>query len=242
MTDPMPPLDPRWIEALDAGDEGGPPAIDVEARVRARLERAIPEMRRRAGGGGGGSAIGGGRILPFTHLAAFVLGGVGGAALWASLQRTPAPAVTLVARPAPARPAGDEAPAASAPEPPPPAPRTETRPSAGPASASQLAAERRLLDAAHLALTQGDPAAAERKLDAHRARFPHGLLAEERDAMVVQALVKEGRYDAARAQAIAFERRSANSLFRSAVQAAIDSIPVTATPARPNSSDEGVAR
>jgi hypothetical protein len=243
----MPPLDPRWLEALD---DDRPPTPEVETRVRARLEDAIPEMRRRSGGGGGGSSIGGALLRSSTHLAAFVAGGVAGAALWSSLQRPAAPRLVFVDRPVTEHPEvtaehpeATAAPVTAGLEPtsePAAAAALGSRPAPASTSASQLAAERRLLDAARLSFAQGDGAGAERKLETHRARFPRGLLAEEREAMLVQTLVKEGRYDEARARASAFEQRSAHSLFASAVQAAIDSIPVTATPVRPNSGNEGV--
>jgi hypothetical protein len=72
---------------------------------------------------------------------------------------------------------------------------------------------------------QGDPVRALDRLDRHRRSFPHPLLAEERDAMRVQALVKAGRYDEARARASIFLKRSPDSLFSSVVNSAIASIP-----------------
>jgi outer membrane protein assembly factor BamD (BamD/ComL family) len=107
-----------------------------------------------------------------------------------------------------------------------PAPSAAQAASAGqPGRGSQLSAERILLDEARAALAQGDSARALDRLERHRRTFQVPLLAEERDAMWVQALVKAGRYDEARAHASAFRKRSPDSLFSSVVDSAIDSIP-----------------
>jgi hypothetical protein len=66
-------------------------------------------------------------------------------------------------------------------------------------SLANLAEERDLLDTARAAIVRGDPAAALPALDRHGARFPQGVLAEERDALRVRALARLGRGDEARA-------------------------------------------
>jgi hypothetical protein len=168
------------------------------------------------------------------HVTTFVLGGVAGAGVFASLQHPPAPQIVYVDRPAPA------------PVSPPPIAVPSTAPTAIPtpppkavvgspsgeslSGPSQLAAERRLLDSARSVLVGGDPNNALSLLDAHRARFPRGVLAEERDALSIQALVKAGRNDEARTQAQVFRERSPDSLFSSAVESAIESISVTGSP------------
>ncbi len=158
---------------------------------------------------------------------AFVLGGAVGAGLYATLAGPPATRIVYVDRVAP--------PAAAAPEQAAPATVTMEAPAmasappppsaAAPAHSSQLSAERILLDEARAALAQGDPARAIDRLERHRRAFPAPLLAEERDAMWIQALVKAGRYDEARARAATFQKRSPDSLFTSVVDSAIDSIP-----------------
>jgi hypothetical protein len=90
---------------------------------------------------------------------------------------------------------------------------------------SQLAAERALLDEARAALVQGDPPRAIERLQRHRRTFLNPMLAEERDAMEVEALVRAGRGAEARARADAFRKRSPDSLFMPTVQSAIESIP-----------------
>lgn len=232
MAEPIPPLDPRVLEEL--GAEAVPPP-GTQARVRARLETAIPEMRGPAGGGGGGSGSGAAGPLGryAMSIGTFVLGGMAGAALTVALVRPPPPRVVYVDRPSPgkafASTAGAEA-SAPAPSPgptPTSAPAAVTLRAEPASSASQLAAERRLLDVARADLAQAEPERALARLGVHQVRYPRGFLSEERDAMAVQALVKLGRYDEARARASAFRERAPNSLFRSTVESAIESISVT---------------
>jgi hypothetical protein len=168
---------------------------------------------------------------------AFVLGGVVGVGLYTAL--APATRVVYVDRPVSSIQAATVATAAATPTAAataaanelPPAPDTMAaapsggEPRAGSTRASQLSAERILLDEARAALAQGDPARAIDRLERHRRTFPQPLLAEERDAMWVQALVKAGRYDEARGRASTFRKRSPDSLFSSVVDSAIDSIP-----------------
>jgi hypothetical protein len=169
---------------------------------------------------------------------AFVLGGVVGVGVYSAVVSAVAPRIVYVDRPvAPfLPPASTVAPAPSAGAVPvandlPPAPTTPAvasvgrDPRVGSTRGSQLSAERILLDEARAALMQGNPARALDRLDRHRRTFPHPLLAEERDAMWVQALVRDGRYDEARARASTFRRRSPDSLFSSVVDSAIASIP-----------------
>jgi len=95
-----------------------------------------------------------------------------------------------------------------------PAPGTET-----------LAAERSLLDEARSALRAGDAPGALGDLDLHAQRFPAGVLAEERDAMRVEALVAAGRVDDARAAGERFRRAHSGSLLQPMVEDALESIP-----------------
>jgi outer membrane protein assembly factor BamD (BamD/ComL family) len=92
-------------------------------------------------------------------------------------------------------------------------------------SAAQLDAERALLDDARHALTHGDAARAVEDLRSHERAYTKPLLGEEHDALLVEALVRAGRYDEARTKADAFRRKTPGSLFMSAVDAAIASIP-----------------
>jgi hypothetical protein len=231
VSESIPPLDPSVLGPLREA-ESAPAA--VRARARQRLMRAV------GGGGPGGDEGGGGagrsRVLRMPRGIAFVLGGVVGVGLYAGLAPAPAPRVVYVDRPvssiqaatvAAAPTAGPTARANELPQ----APDTTAassigeEPRIGSTRASQLSAERILLDEARAALAQGDPARALDRLERHRRTFPQPLLAEERDAMWVQALVKAGRYSEARARASSFRKRSPDSLFSSVVDSAIDSIP-----------------
>jgi hypothetical protein len=247
VTEPESPAGRRLLDALRAG----PPApAEARARVLARLEAVIPEMKRGPGGGDGGGGGGpngashgasalGARAIAVT---AFLLGGVTGAALLATL--VPGPGTHLVVQPAPASPeaawpVANAVPAQSTTEVPSSAPapvpsaapvsparsHAESGRSAPPVRTSQLAAERMLLDEARAGLVQGEPERALDRLELHRKRYPTGMLDEERDAMAVEALVGMKRYDSARSAAQAFRVRTPRSMFLPTVESAIASIP-----------------
>jgi hypothetical protein len=166
------------------------------------------------------------------HVTTFVLGAAAGAATLASLRHPPAPQVVYVERPAAssvaATPPSAAASTAASPTFPSP-PKGAVAPSSAEllSGSSQLAAERRLLETARAQLVGGEPDHALAVLDSHRAQFPRGVLAEEREALTIQALVRAGRSDEARAKALAFQQRAPDSLFRPAVESAIESISVT---------------
>ena len=97
--------------------------------------------------------------------------------------------------------------------------------SASSASATDLGAERALLDQARDAMQAGDPATALRILDMHAARYPHGQMGEEREALAVDALVHAQKYTEARARAAKLRARSPNSLVLPAIDETLRSIP-----------------
>ena len=224
MNESPPPLDPTILEALRREDAA--PAA-VRARSRERLLSAVAGLQAVGGGPGSGPPRGTALAAKVGALA-FLLGGVAGAVLYASLRGEPAPRVVYVDRLVPSSPGAppilppvvaNPVPAAQAPV---VAAEASTARTSG---ASQLTAERVLLDEARSALAQGDPTRALERLQRHRQSFPTPLLGEERDAMWVSALVKAERYDEARARAEAFRRRFPDSLFASMVDTAIASIP-----------------
>ncbi len=88
-----------------------------------------------------------------------------------------------------------------------------------------LAAERRLVDAARAALSAGRTEPALSALATHRHRFARGALAEERDALEVEALASAGRTAEAAVAAAAFERVYPGSLHRARVRAAAETEP-----------------
>lgn len=91
--------------------------------------------------------------------------------------------------------------------------------SSSPASSANL--ERALVDDARKALANEDATTCIARLQEHRARYPRGILREEREALSVRALVVLGRYDEARARGHKFLDQYPNSLMRSAVEAAL---------------------
>lgn len=77
---------------------------------------------------------------------------------------------------------------------------TSSTPTSSP-PADDLAVETELMLAAQDALERGDPRAALAALEAHGRRFPHGVLAEERDVGRVRAHCAAGQHEAARREA-----------------------------------------
>ena len=80
------------------------------------------------------------------------------------------------------------------------------RPASAPAIDPVLAAELALVDAAKRALAAGDAARALDRLAAHARDFRRGQLAEERQALRVEALCAAGKRPQARAEATLFLR------------------------------------
>ncbi len=94
-----------------------------------------------------------------------------------------------------------------------------------PAASSSLSAEQLLLDQARAALTAREPERALALLSEHARRFARPQLGEEREALAIQALAVEGRFDEARARAARLRASAPNSLFLPAVDATLTSIP-----------------
>lgn len=88
-------------------------------------------------------------------------------------------------------------------------------------AARALAKERALLEVARTALSRGDATAALASLEKHRAQFSDAKLGEERDALLVLALVGAGRVGEAEKAAARFERAHPRSLLLSTVKAAV---------------------
>ncbi len=87
-----------------------------------------------------------------------------------------------------------------------------------------LAAESRLVDTARSALAHGDYAAALVAVTNHERRFPSGRLAEEREALQIQALAGAHLDSEARTRAEAFRARYPESFFLPLVNRALRSI------------------
>lgn len=76
-----------------------------------------------------------------------------------------------------------------------------------------LAAERALLELSRTAITRGDAQTALQELTRHKQDYRDGRLKEERDALMVQALVLAGSQERAEALAAAFKKRYPMSVF-----------------------------
>ena len=74
------------------------------------------------------------------------------------------------------------------------------------ARASQLREESEMILGARRVLRAGDPLRALTLLDAARARFPEGILVQEREALSIEALVRSGQRALATKRAEAFLR------------------------------------
>jgi len=110
----------------------------------------------------------------------------------------------------------------------PPATSVGARPpmaTVGPATVRTLEEERVLLDVARTSLGRGDGAGAMRAITAHEQRYPQGLLAEEREAIAIQALLLIPSFEDARRREAAFERQYPHSMLLQAVRASVQSIP-----------------
>lgn len=88
-----------------------------------------------------------------------------------------------------------------------------------------LAAERALIEQARTALAREQGAAALAVLERHARDYPQGALEEERESLLVQALVGAERFDQARKAAALFHRHFPRSIFGAVVDEALKSIP-----------------
>lgn len=85
----------------------------------------------------------------------------------------------------------------------------------------ELAGERRILDVARAALGRGNAEGAALACDQHALKYPHGLLAEEREAIAIQALVDEHQAGPARERADRFRRNYPKSILLPTIEAAL---------------------
>ncbi|MEP7122366.1 MAG: hypothetical protein ABJE95_15700 [Byssovorax sp.] len=178
------------------------------------------------------------RVPAWSALASFVVGGVIAAAVTRSTPpariaieiapREATIAASATAPVAPPAPSTSAAPAIVAAPTIVVAPTGTTASSARPASSiasaragsdGALEAERALLDVARTALGRGDGTNALRATEEHARKFPRGILAEEREAMSIQALRLLHRDDEAQARLERFRGRFPSSLIRPALEA-----------------------
>jgi len=242
---PIEPL-PDDIARLLAREKGAYPVDpDAQRAVLSRVERAIALWGGLGGGGGPaappgspgpGSVAAGvakksvvGKMIAVA-LVAFVGGGVTGGAFVKTTTRLPAITPVAAIAPAASSPASAQAPEPLAPvaaspnaEPSSPPARASTAPKTTAAASTHgdLVREREVLDVARAAIAHGQPQDAIAAMQEHARRWPNGALAEEREVVLIQALVAAGRGPEARARAARFYRTFPRSLLAPAVDAAI---------------------
>lgn len=228
---PLPGLDPELSELLAAERERPGLSETATQRVLLRLERTVsaPPPRR----------------WP-TALGSFLLGLLAGGALVGASVHTwlgpvqpkllvldaplpPPAAVVVVHAPSP--------PPAPTPQPP-RGPvlrhgggRAERRGADPPGAAAEqeerdteLARERALIETARTALSRKQADAIDVLLR-HAQQFPSGRLAEERESLLVQALIQAGRLEDARSRAVRFRARWPRSFLLPVIDAALRTIP-----------------
>ena len=215
-----PPLPPDIAALLDA-ERGREDLSDAaRSRILDRLEselgRPRPRRRWRATLG----AFAGGLFLG-AALAGALLGGRPGHEQPRMLvldPPPPPPPVVVVVRQA--------VPSVASPLPPEPRARPVGTPAPAPSDEqdTELARERALIETARSALARKQPDVLEH-LARHEQQFPDGRLAEERESLLVQALVRAGRSGEARSRAARFRAHWPRSLLQPVVDAALGEIP-----------------
>jgi outer membrane protein assembly factor BamD (BamD/ComL family) len=84
---------------------------------------------------------------------------------------------------------------------------------------TMLREENQQMSDARAAMRRGDAPRALVLLEQVRARFPGGMLVQEREALAIEALARSGRRGDASARAAAFLRAYPTSMFAERVQA-----------------------
>jgi hypothetical protein len=225
---------PDELRAMISAEPQAPamPAA-VEARLLARLDASV------------GAAFAAPTPAPTAGPAptlvktvlVFLAGGVVGGLLTAAVMtrrgdqpvdQPPLPLIAVAPPPTPAQPVVTPPPAVVTVTPPapkpPPAPRVvsvDAGTAAAPVATSTLEQERQLLEPARTALARGMTARALELLERHEREFASGLLAEERDALFVQALSVAGQASDAQTRASRFRTAYPDSLFLPVVERAL---------------------
>lgn len=212
----------RWLESDDVDEEirtllgAAPVPRAMTAAERARSARSLARIAALPAAAG--------TLFWVKNVAlAGVLGALGGLAVSgaAVLAARPAPVTPAQppARPAPAEPLPRPAAAASSSPPSreiepaaPPRRSPPPAPSAPRTTRDSLAEEAAQLERARRALAS-DPAGALALLSEHAAAFPSGKLGAERELLAIDALVRLGRRDEARARARVMLARSPGGLY-----------------------------
>jgi hypothetical protein len=231
---------PEALREFLASERARPdPPPEVEQRVFSRLATTLalepglpgpasPASPAATSAGSKAFLAGGARRVLSIFLVGAAVGAGGYGAFQAVRQPPPSPPATTPRALVPPAPLPAPLPAPDPPQatPPAPGPAPQARGrEPGESRDQSLAAERRLLELARTALVKGDHDAAIANLRRHARGFAEGQLAEERDALLIRALVGKGQYAQARERASRFHRLHPRSLFAGVVEQAMQSIP-----------------
>ena len=192
------------------GDLGMPPPLPPPHGLLAGASGKVLLAAALAAAFGGGVAVG--RAHPPSPAASSARSS---SVVTASPADAPSPVLSPLEAGTPSIEASALPPAPTAPSAATAAPRTPPADAIG-----DLAKEQELVDTARGALARGRAAEAMVAAERHAARFPNGALAEEREALAVQALALDGRSDEARLRAARFTAKYPRSIFRAAVERA----------------------
>jgi hypothetical protein len=203
------------------------PVVDAAARAASRARIFAVVTSATLGKAAVASALGGaGKVL--AVLALTVATGTGTVALLKSdepaPQARPQPAIVRAPEPPPEPPVADEPPVVPdivVAEPPPPAPPRKPVEQPPPPAPSQAA----LLKRAWSLLSAGQPDQALALVRDDERLHPDGVLAEEREALAIKALVSLRRTDEARVAVAAFVTRYPSSVHRAQVERALEETP-----------------
>lgn len=218
----LPPLSSELKELLaNAPRPSPPPGFDAAVLTKVKATLAAGGAAAAAGAVAGAKLGAWGAALSVGALVVGVATGLGaGAVMWkdkaveqraalAPMVETPTPPVE---EPVVVDPPIDQTPARK-----PLVKKTEDAPKRD----LQLAEERGLIEIARTALVKRDTERALTTLEDHARKFPAGQLVEERESLMVQALVNAGQVQEARERAAAFRKRFPDSMLLPAVEAAL---------------------
>lgn len=241
MSEPLEPLSEDLTVLFEREAASYAEDAAIHARVRRGVEMALAIGRGDGGdegpdGSGGPAAppagpragLFGAKAIALAALAGSV---VGGAVVGVAMRSPPAEPLAAPSAESPAhvpeaaaRASTVETPTMNVSDLPSAAPSTSQRPPrvADAAGPSGLRRERELVDAARASLASGHANEALASLSAHEKSFPSGQLAEERDALRVQALVAAGRRSDAEREGARFRAKYPASPLLPIVEGALE--------------------
>jgi hypothetical protein len=235
--DDIPPMDEQLRGRLRSVAD----AFDGEANAHAQrsLERLAAALPGFSGGGGGGGGHGAAKAVGRAAMqklvgpvvASLVVGAAVGGAVTHALEpvrervvyvERAAPVMSVTPAMTTSTPAigirVDDLPSVAA-----PIATASAVPSSSVSTSARISAERLLLDDARSAFASGDYERALGVLRQHDQRFHDGVLAEERDAMMIRTLAALGRKSEVDTRGRAFVAKYPDSIMRPVVESAMGS-------------------